>query len=138
MTFEVGDYVIPDEAGYEAWPPCKVLNMYKNGDLRARSIDGRTEIRGPWILYKKVDRPLQFGDLVRIAPSGRKVWVIRSVSRKTVRDFTGGLVNGKPVERSVKVYSLDTGADHPDAAKRIHDAYEWYTADRLVLVRPVS
>lgn len=53
----VGDYVIPapDEDEHQEflavwdrmWTPCRVLNVYKNGNLRARTDDGRTTWHGP-------------------------------------------------------------------------------------------
>lgn len=57
VPLRVGDYVIPkpdeDEdpeflANWDRlWTPCRVLNIYKNGSLRARSDDKRNEWRGP-------------------------------------------------------------------------------------------
>ncbi|AAN07967.1 hypothetical protein SEA_LIZZIANA_48 [Mycobacterium phage Lizziana] len=62
----VGDYVIPafdpeKDAEFEhvwerMWTPCKVLNVYKNGNLRARSDDGRTKWRGPVSGFQHADQ----------------------------------------------------------------------------------
>lgn len=43
----VGDYVVPDDEYAKVWTPCKVLNLYKNGNLRARSDDLRVSWHGP-------------------------------------------------------------------------------------------
>ncbi|QGJ95008.1 hypothetical protein SEA_REDWATTLEHOG_147 [Gordonia phage RedWattleHog] len=60
-----GDYVIPvdDDAGdfhgidlSGVWTPCKVLNVYKNGNLRARSDDRKVLWHGPVTGFRKTDR----------------------------------------------------------------------------------
>ncbi|SKM82102.1 Uncharacterised protein [Mycobacteroides abscessus subsp. massiliense] len=56
--------------------------------------------------------------LVRIG-KGKKVYRVAVVPRRGVED---GL------------YYLRPDADHPDAAKRLADAFRWYKADELELV----
>lgn len=52
----VGDYVIPDdpEVPDSLWTPCRVLNVYKNGNLRARDDAGTVSWRGPVVNFKQV------------------------------------------------------------------------------------
>lgn len=62
---QVGDYIVPDEdidvgdgvvvPADQAWgPPAKVLNVYKNGNLRARTDDGRCEWTGKASAFRRV------------------------------------------------------------------------------------
>lgn len=61
------------------------------------------------------------GDLVRIATGrGQRVYRIQS---KTV-----GHVHATDLDPR---YYLAADADHPDAAKRVPDAFRWYRADEL-------
>lgn len=55
----VGDYVIPDdpETPDSIWTPCRVMDIHKNGNLRARD-DAKTLFwRGPVGNFKKVEDP---------------------------------------------------------------------------------
>jgi hypothetical protein len=58
------------------------------------------------------------GDYVKIG-DGRKVYQVCAVS--WIHDE--------------RVHKLAATADHPDAAVREQDAFAWYPADRLTLVR---
>lgn len=62
---KVGDYVIPGEepGGYDdgidlsdIWTPCRVLNVYANGNIRARSDDRAILWHGPASGFRKTDR----------------------------------------------------------------------------------
>lgn len=55
-------------------------------------------------------------ELVRIS-KGRKVYRVRTAVRQ---DGTG-----------IWHFYLEADAEHPDAAKRVPDAFRWYTADEL-------
>lgn len=54
----VGDYVVPyfPEFPTVQLTPCRVLNVYKNGTLRARSDDGHVQHVGPVSGFRKADR----------------------------------------------------------------------------------
>lgn len=68
----VGDYVIPakdldaDEFFVDnwqrIWTPCRVRNVYKNGQLRAVADDKSISWKGPVDGFMKVEGP---GDVVR-------------------------------------------------------------------------
>lgn len=65
-------------------------------------------------------RPFRRNQLVRIG-NGKKVYRVKTVANDVVRHW----------------YYLDAKAEHPDAAKRVPDAFRWYKAEDLSPVEAV-
>ncbi|BBX82156.1 hypothetical protein [Mycolicibacterium aubagnense] len=61
------------------------------------------------------NRRIRRNDLVRIGSTGRKVY----------------RVEVSTTDRNGPTYYLEADADHPDAAKRLPDAFRWYRREEL-------
>jgi hypothetical protein len=67
---------------------------------------------------------MRVGDYVRLG-GGRKVYQVVAVEMMPRRGHDG----------MVEQFKIDATADHPEAAVRVQDAFEWYTESELTEVR---